>query len=175
MKNRIIPILLLILSIFAFAVIHGPSGDFHAVRIKAPEKNAPGSCYYYDARYNPFYPDLAPYKKTDKGYVTGNCTWYAWGRACEIAGKKLAPELTSDAGNWWYINVKNNFYPYGSTPKRGAIICYETHVGVVEQSAPLRISESGWTVSPKKGPIVFHCGTPWRKNEDPLGYIYVLD
>lgn len=65
-----------------------------------------------------------------------NCTAYAWGRAYEILGKR--PDLSlSDAGKWYQYNKENNFYPYGKSPKVGAIACFDNsdggHVAVVEK------------------------------------------
>ena len=173
MKQRFFILFLLFLAIFLFgAIVLGPK-DAGAIRIKAPTKDDPGSCFYYNKRMNPFYPEYAPYHKTGSGYVTGNCTWYAWGRACEILGYKPDHLFTGNASGWWKQNKKEGYYPYGSHPKRGAIICYKTHVAIVEQAEPLIISESGWTVETEMGPLAFNSGEPWRKKEAPLGFIYI--
>lgn len=160
----------MVLAILLFCDSIIGSGGSGKPRAEAPNEHGGGSLYYYDETVNPFYPKLAPYYKTADGYITGNCTWYAWGRACEIAGKRLSHPFTGDAGTWWETNQKEGWYPYGTSPKRGAIACYETHVGIVEQVDPLIVSESGWTVEKQKGPVVFHCGKPWHK--EPKGYIY---
>lgn len=173
MKQRAAAGVLLILAIFLFCGQTGVKKAERGMRIEAPERAALGSRYYYDPDINPFFPELAPYYKVKAGYITGNCTWYAWGRACEIAGKTLPYVFTGDAAGWWEINKKEGWYPYGTSPKRGAIVCYKTHAAVVEQTDPLIVSESGWTVETKKTPIVFHCGKPWRSREEPMGYIYV--
>lgn len=143
------------------------------IREQPPEKGAAGAEFYYDSDMNPFYPDLAPYSKKEAGYVTGNCTWYAWGRACEIVGEKLPYAFTGNAGTWWNQNKEQGWYPYGHEAKRGAIACYETHVAVVEQADPLMVSESGWNVEKQKEAIAFHCGTPWHEGEAVVGYLYV--
>lgn len=173
MKQRITAGILLILAIFLFCSQTAARKPENRMRLQAPERAALGSRYYYDAEINPFYPELAPYRKVKGGYVTGNCTWYAWGRACEIAGEKLPHVFTGDAGTWWETNKKEGWYPYGTSPKRGAIICYRTHVAVVEQTDPLIVSESGWTIEKKKNPIVFHWGRAWRTGEEAMGYIYI--
>ena len=49
-----------------------------------------------------------------------NCTAYAYGRAYEILGTR--PNLCpNNAGRWYDYNVNNGYYPYGQTPKLGAI------------------------------------------------------
>ena len=170
MKQKITAGILLLAAVFLFCSMTASSKQTDGIRIKAPEKKESGAWYYYESTVNPFYPAMAPYCRVNGGYITGNCTWYAWGRACEIAGQKLPYVFSGDAASWWDINRKEGWYPYGTSPKRGAIACYETHVGIVEQAEPLLISESGWTVEKQKTPIVFHCGKPWYSK--PKGYIY---
>lgn len=172
MKQRVVAGMLLIGAIFVFMGTLSP-GSAQGTRREAPSQRQIGKQFYYDSDINPFYPQLAPYYKLEDGYITGNCTWYAWGRACEIAGGKLPYVFAGNAGTWWEQNKKNGWYPRGTKPKRGAIACYATHVAVVEQEEPLKVSESGWTVEKQKEPIVFHCGTPWHK--EVLGYIYVTE
>ena len=172
MKQRVVAGALLIAAIFVFVgTLSG--GQIQGIRGEAPSQHQIGEQFYYDSEINPFYPRMAPYYKLKGGYITGNCTWYAWGRACEIAGGKLPYVFTGNAGTWWEENQKKEWYPWGIEPKRGAIACYATHVAVVEQEQPLKVSESGWTVKKQKEPIVFHCGKPWHK--EILGYIYVTE
>lgn len=175
MKQRIIAGILLIFTIILYSHIVASRGPAPIVREKAPVKGGDGWQYYYSEEINPFYPELAPYCKKEGGYVVGNCTWYAWGRACEMAGKKLKHVFLGNAGTWWEQNKKEGYYPYGNKPKRGAIICYKTHVGIVESVDPLIVSESGWKVEKKRAPIEFNYGSPWRSKEKPKGYIYVMD
>ena len=112
-----------------------------------------GTKYYYTD--NVFY-------LTDPDIGMPNCTCYAWGRRYELTnnrpdggtgeghGKKLC---TSDAGEWYdyNINLGDKGYPYGQTPKLGAIICWERpgaagHVAVVEE-----IAENGDIVTSNSG------------------------
>ena len=80
-----------------------------SIRSTAPEKS---NQYYYSSK-NPFY---------SSGYA-GQCTWYAYGRAYEILGKK--PNLClRNAKEWYGYNKTNGYYKYGSTPKVGAIVCW---------------------------------------------------
>lgn len=101
----------------------GSSGSF-APRLTAPSKS---NKYYYS--------DLNKYERY--GFGMPNCTAYAWGRAYEILGYE--PDLSlNDADTWWQYNKDNKSYPYGKTPKLGAIACwnYTTgggHVAVVEK------------------------------------------
>jgi len=144
--------------------------------------SAEGKAYYY-TNNNVFYAnDYGPNKKYLKlrgGYVSGNCTWYAYGRASEILGKPLNTNFRWGANNWWTLNKLGNYYPYGSKPKVGAIACYNNHVAVVEKvvNGKVYVSESGWTIS-KKCPksasdLKFHYGTPWLSSLK--GYIYITD
>ena len=88
-----------------------------------------GSRYWYSTS-NPYYPT----------YGLPNCTCYAWGRFWEInnqMGHDVLPLGMRDNANMWYSS--SSAYQHGSTPKLGAIICYDGgpyatgHVGVVEQ------------------------------------------
>lgn len=173
MKQRAAAGLLLILAILLFYNLTlGKKPQI--IREHPPEQSMAGAQFYYHEENNPFYPAFAPYSKTENGYVTGNCTWYAWGRVCEMAGKKLPHVFTGNAGTWWEQNKAQGWYPYGTEPKRGAIACYETHVAVVEQAEPLIVSESGWKVAAEKEGIQFNCGMPWHKDEEVVGYIYMI-
>lgn len=88
MKQRVVAGALLIAAIFVFVgTLSG--GQIQGIRGEAPSQHQIGEQFYYDSEINPFYPRMAPYYKLKGGYITGNCTWYAWGRACEIAGGKL--------------------------------------------------------------------------------------
>jgi len=96
--------------------------DGFTPRLTPPLRN--NTCYYSS---NIFY---------SSGYGMPNCTAYAWGRAYEILGKR--PDLSlSDAGNWYDYNKINNVYPFGKTPRIGAIVCFDNpdggHVAVVEK------------------------------------------
>ena len=153
-----------------------------SARTTVPEYgSAAGSAYYY-TNSNIFYSSgYGPnqVKKSDGKYVTGNCTWYAYGRASEILGRTFNSNFRWDASRWWDINKKGNYYPYGSTPKVGAIACYSTHVAIVEKvvNGQPYVSESSWTLSSSRpasaSDIVFHYGTPWSSSLK--GYIYITD
>ena len=69
------------------------------------------------------------------GYGMPNCTCYAYGRIYELLGKE--PNLCLyDADQWYDYNIKKGYYPYGQTPKIGAVACWSYgesgHVAVVE-------------------------------------------
>ena len=112
-----------------------------------PRMTAPERTGYYGTQnsYNPF--------RTNSDAGNGNCTWYAWGRAYELLGSR--PQLsTGNASSWYPTNQNNGNYPYGSTPKLGAIACWSGgstgagHVAVVEQinsDGSFVISESSWS------------------------------
>lgn len=144
--------------------------------------SAEGQAYYY-SNNNLFYQyDLGPnqkYLSSYGGYCVGNCTWYAYGRASEILGKTFNTNFRKGAAQWWDINKNGNYYPYGSTPKAGAIACYSNHVAIVEKvvNGQPYVSESGWKIAStppaSAADLRFHYGSPWEKN--PKGYIYITD
>ena len=154
-----------------------------SVRTSMPSYSSVEGRTYYYTNNNVFYKnDLAPnqkYLSSYKGYCTGNCTWYAFARASEMNGKWINSNFRWSASKWWDLNKQNNYYPYGTTPKVGAIACYDNHVAVVEKvvNGQPYVSESGWKTSSKKptsaSDIYFHYGKPWYSS--PKGYIYVND
>ena len=92
-----------------------------------PRLTAPStSSRYYYSTDNPFYP----------AYGMPNCTAYAFGRIYELNGSR--PNLcTGNAEMWYDYNKSHNYYPYGSTPKLGAVAVWVHpgggHVAVVEK------------------------------------------
>ncbi len=130
--NPLKKVLALFLSLICAVVVTVP---FSAARTSAfsPRMSAPYGVYYYTSG-NPYY---------TTGYGMPNCTCYAWGRAYEILGKK--PNLpVANAGLWYSRNKNSGAYPYGRTPKLGAIACWGRHVAVVEKISgnTITISES---------------------------------
>lgn len=82
---------------------------------------------------NPYFFAENPYSQG--GYGLPNCTAYAFGRAYEILG--TTPNLCmGNANSWWSYNQSTGYYPSGSTPKLGAVICWgassDGHVAIVE-------------------------------------------
>ena len=145
---------------------------------------AANNANYYSSA-NPYYSNnLAPTgNKNSKGvYVTGNCTWYAWGRMKEINGS--APKIVAgDPQKMWNYAVRNHTYETGKTAKVGAlcigISSGSWHVSVVEaiSNGKVYVSESGYGTSsrrPNASTIRFHYGlvTSWM-NGGITGYIYV--
>ena len=139
-------------------------------RLSAPAKS---NSYYYSNK-NIFY---------SIGYGMPNCTAYAWGRAYELLGS--APKLSLDSAHyWWDYNKTNNYYSYGSTPKLGAVACWDNpyggHVAVVEQitSSKITLSHSEWAgrtfFLTEFSPSHTNGGvntSGWKFK----GYIYILD
>ncbi len=108
-------------------------------RTTAPTSDNP---YYYSSTYNPFVgTSYGPPK------VNANCTWYAYGRASEILGRK-AGLCTANASNW-YSYTKDG-YQRGDTPRLGAVACKKgaNHVAVVEgidySNNTVALSNSAW-------------------------------
>ena len=144
------------------------------------------SAYYYNSSYNPFY----------SARLVTQCTWYAWGRAYEIMGKR--PNLsTGNAKNWFGYNRDNGIYSYSTNfyaAKPGAILCCDDggatgHVAIVEEVAadgsPSKISEGGWYGSADYtanfnytdgyygAQLKFHYGKNY--NGGFQGYIYIAE
>lgn len=144
--------------------------DEYVPRLTAPSK----SNKYYYSNLNTLYA---------AGYGMPNCTAYAWGRAYELLG--TAPKLSLNSAHYWYgYNKDNGYYPYGQTPKLGAIACWDNpsggHVAVVEEitSNTITFSNSGYGY---KTFYLTHAGIGeanggvtsygWKFK----GYIYILD
>ena len=129
LMKKILSIIIALFCLFTAAELFFPTysasaaTEIYIPRWKAPSKN---NKYYYK---NNFFEQC--------GYGMPNCTAYAWGRAYEILGKK--PDLCPNGAEKWYdYNKKNKIYPYGKTPKLGAVACWKTnegwgHVAVVEE------------------------------------------
>ena len=109
-----------------------------------PRTTAPTSDneYFFKSKYNPFV-------GTSYGppATTSNCTWYAYGRASEILGRK-AGLCTKNASNWY--GWTQDGYQRGDTPRLGAVACKRgaNHVAVVEgidySSNKVTLSNSAW-------------------------------
>lgn len=167
-----------IVPVASFAVLAGGNPDDYGVAVCAdytPRLTEPSkSNKYYYSNMNILYA---------AGYGMPNCTAYAWGRAYELLGTQ--PKLClNDARNWYGYNKENNYYPYGKTPKLGAIACWETptggHVAVVEEitATTITFSNSGW------GYLNFYLTEAeiddpdvgiYRPGSYFMGYIYILD
>lgn len=154
--------------------------------------------YYYNKNNNIYYGynSLAPTGKLmsdKKNYVTGNCTWYACGRALEIVAKaggdisKVKAIFGPDPVGIYNMNVAKGAFKYGSKPKIGALAIFnygssgESHIAVVEDiigGVPY-VSESGYTISTKKptaSTIVFKYQSiyNWAAGRSLKGYIYLV-
>jgi len=203
-------ILILVLGIFPSAAMAEENSDNHPVVTTidvqplvetremlpgdvAPDPGLPDEAYLNEsmATASVFSPRLtAPTSDNDcyfgknifylAGYGMPNCTAYAWGRAYEILGSK--PNLSNgNANQFWGYNLNSGAYPYGTTPKVGAILCwdgnYYGHVAVVEKidGNKVTISESAWSGA------YFYTTTFTAGSEDSVsvggfqGYIYIGD
>ncbi len=144
------------------------AGSSYVPRTTAPASN---NSYYYGSK-NIFY---------TSGYGMPNCTAYAYGRAYELLGSK--PSLcTGNAGQWYSYNAKHNFYKYGSTPKLGAIACWDNydsnqgHVAVVEKvnsDGTILISESHWRGTVFDTRTIKSNSSNYLTSKRFLGYIYI--
>ena len=85
-------------------------------------------------RTQTYYTSNSAYNPYNDQNGTGNCTWYAFGRAYEVMGTK--PNLNGgDAYNWYNYN---DGYERSQTPREGAIMCWDNngglgHVAFVEE------------------------------------------
>ncbi len=178
--------------------VTAPAG--FAARTTRPDSANP---YYYDRTYNIYYKynSLAPTgkkyygKKKNAHFVTGNCTWYACGRAMEIVAaaggdiNKVKAIFGGDPVGIYHANVTKGVFAYGTEPRVGALAIFnygaggEAHIAVVEDvvgNIPF-VSESGYTVSKKKpnaekSNIVFEYQSiyNWAGGRYLLGYIYLI-
>ncbi len=176
-KRILAAILLLILAVTpmtAMAAFSDNTAEVGASSYK-PRLKAPSySNDYYYSNMNIFY---------SIGYGMPNCTAYAWGRAYELLGTQ--PKLSLDSAHYWYdYNKDHNYYPYGKTPKLGAIACWDNpyggHVAVVEKitDTTVTLSHSEWggrsffltehELGASNGGAV---SSGWKFE----GYIYILD
>ncbi|MEG2323875.1 MAG: cadherin-like beta sandwich domain-containing protein [Anaerovoracaceae bacterium] len=194
MKNKLIAFILIIFMAGGVLVSLGTNpaevsaASTFKVRSSMPKLGDKNAKYYYSDMnrlwaQGRLAPDFIRYKGImgggQSGYVWGNCTWWAYGRASEIVGKPINTNIRGNAGEWYNANKRNKCYPYGSTPKVGAIVVYRTHVAVVEKivNGMPYVSESGWQTK-SYGPrstndFFFHYGPGWNRYERPQGYIYV--
>ena len=128
----IIVLSFVVIIFMAFGATAGSSSSANGVSVGGssqfvPRLTAPStSNRYYYSTDNPFYP----------AYGMPNCTAYAFGRIYELNGSR--PNLcTGNAEMWYDYNKSHNYYPYGSTPKLGAVAVWVHpgggHVAVVEK------------------------------------------
>ena len=107
----------------------------------------------------------------------GNCVVYAWGRTYEITGKEPPGYMLGNATDWWNANINSRTFPYGYTPKLGAVVVFNGHVAVVEaiNGSTVTVSNSSYKWGNYSG-FSFKMGTVAdisRYNGAPLGYIYI--
>lgn len=164
-----------------------------------PRVNRPpaSSKYYYNKNYNIYYKynNLAPTgKSSGEGYVIGNCTWYACGRAMEIVAKaggnisKVQAIFGGDPVGIYNANVALKKFKYGKKPKVGALAIFNygadgnAHIAVVEKivNGVPWVSESGYSIGAKpnaaKSNIIFKYQSiyNWAGGRSLRGYIYLL-
>ncbi len=175
------------------AAVTVPSGY-----VKRTTRPASTNQYYYNKTYNIYYGynSLAPTGKVMSdgvSYVTGNCTWYACGRAMEIVAaaggdvSKVQAIFGGDPVGIYNMNIKLKKFSYGTTPKIGALAVFnygsggDAHIAVVEDiiNGVPYVSESGYSISTKKptaGSIIFKYQSiyNWAGGRALKGYIYLI-
>ena len=169
MKKRLLAMVMSVVMVVGILGVAPPikveAANFTA-RTSAPTTS---NQYYYSL--NPFY---------QSGYGMPNCTAYAFGRAYELLGSR--PKLSiGNAGAWWNYNIRNGYYSYGSTPRLGAIACWDNydsdqgHVAVVENISgnSITISESHWRSTNFDTRVIKADSSDYLKSKRFLGYIYI--
>lgn len=129
-RNSIITVLLAFIVLTVF-----PTATF--AKEYEPRLTAPNGEPYYTRELNVY---------SQTGYGMPNCVAYVFGRVYEITGERPLIDK-GNAGDWWFINKRNDYYDYGSEPKLGAVACWSNHVAVVEEIADdgaITVSESHW-------------------------------
>ncbi|MCD7722622.1 MAG: CHAP domain-containing protein [Clostridiales bacterium] len=160
-KTVIAAIIAFMITLFAFASTAFAAQVEFTPRFSAPESGNE----YYNSTLNVY---------SQCGYGMPNCTAYAYGRIYEITGE--APKISrGSAGDWWYKNIKNGYYEYGSEPKLGAIACWSNHVAIVEaiDGNTITISQSHWHGA-YFDTDTLTAGTS-RYGQTFYGYIYACD
>ena len=166
--------------------------------VKRTTRPAASNKYYYNKNWNTYYAynSLAPTGKKDGSgrYVTGNCTWYAVGRAMEITaqmgGNVTKVKWALGAGDpvGIFKTAKKNGLKTGTTPKVGSLVVFNygsdgnAHIAVVEaiQNGVVYVSESGFAYgtkpNAKRTNIVFKYQNinNWAGGRKVLGYIYLV-
>lgn len=136
--------------------------DMYEPRLTAPSQ----SISYYNRELNTY---------AQTGTPMPNCVAYAYGRIYEMNGEK--PLITrGNAGEWWGINIRNGFYPYGQSPKVGAVACWSGHVAIVEKvnsNGSVTLSESHW--GGRYFDVVTYSSMSAHYGQRFYGYIYTYN
>ena len=117
-------------------------------------------------------------------YSSGQCTWWVYERITVLYG--FCPVISGNAGGW-YDNCLAVGLTRGSTPKKGAIACWNNgfgndtgHVAVVEQvySDHIHISEYNWDIAGEydESDVYFsniNRSSDNKPNRYLKGYIYI--
>lgn len=93
--------------------------------------------HWINVNYGGYNRCILGYPSYGTGSVLSDCTGYAWGRFLERNGLTNC-NLSINQARIWYLNTADG-YSRGSTPKLGAVICWDEinsgsgHVAFVEQ------------------------------------------
>ena len=142
--------------IILLAVIIASFFLFPNVLFAAPDVNLPSYITEPDG--------LNPFK--DLGVDSGNCTWYAWGRANEVMGVELP--VLGNAYQWDEQATDSGKYNVGTIPKKNSIAVWERdlgsdgHVAYVEN-----VSNDGSIISISESAYLYSTA-PYRYNERPI-------
>lgn len=129
----IVLVLTIIISLMTPVLASASEDNGYTPRLTAPDSSIP----YYSTKLNVYH---------QTGTPMPNCVAYAYGRIYEMNGEK--PLIThGSAGDWYGMNKRAGYYPYGQEPKVGAVACWSGHVAIVEKindDGSVTISESHW-------------------------------
>lgn len=152
------------------------------------------SLTYMEVHSIPWYSSQSPFSgdigldklRGDRG---GNCTAYAWGRRCELEGKRTELGTYGNACTWYGREVSSGIYKCGQTAKVGAVCCWSYnaeggnpgHVAVIEKintDGSIVVSNSAYGSGTGR-PILFYLTTYGSETELKTafykfnGYIYM--
>ncbi len=152
------------------------------------------SLTYAEVHSIPWYSSKSPFSGDiglDKlsGDRGGNCTAYAWGRRCELEGKRTQLGTYGNACTWYDREVAAGIYKCGQTAKVGAVCCWSYnaeggnpgHVAVIEKintDGSIVVSNSAYGSGTGR-PILFYLTTYGSETELKSafykfnGYIYM--
>lgn len=152
------------------------------------------SLTYAEVHSIPWYSSASPFSGDiglDKlsGDRGGNCTAYAWGRRCELEGKRTQLGTYGNACTWYDREVAAGIYKCGQTAKAGAVCCWSYnaeggnpgHVAVIEKintDGSIIVSNSAYGSGTGR-PVLFYLTTYGSETELKSafykfnGYIYM--
>lgn len=102
-------------------------------RLTAPDNTDPN---WINVDYGGLNRCILGYPSYGYGSVLSDCTGYAWGRWLELLGYQH--NLSINQARIWYLNTADGYERSTTTPKLGAVACWDNnggsgHVAIVER------------------------------------------